>query len=185
MNPQVINPNDHKVVSFHNSTDFGFTPEMGCMFDGRPINGKSGLPGIQAGETIALPYHIGHQLALNLAKVSFTRRSSSVDAAGIPTGVPMWDEGSLISLKNSFIKEMYSEERPKVLSETDKMMAKIDELQKFVNEKIGSPVESTEVVSGEYKDKQDIIAELDKKGIKHDKRKSKEELQKLLVTPIA
>ena len=41
-NNVVSNPNDFKVVEFINSTDFNFTPEMGCMYDGRPIFGISG-----------------------------------------------------------------------------------------------------------------------------------------------
>src|SRR5262245_7506225 len=99
MNEQVSNPNDFKVVSFHNTTEFGFTPEMGCMFDGRTINGPSGAPGIQAGEKMTLPYHIGQRLAINLAKrVLNTSVAATVDKAGIPTGEPIWSESRLQEL---------------------------------------------------------------------------------------
>lgn len=200
-NPVVSNPNDFKVVSFHNSTDFGFTPDMGCMFDSRPINGKNGSPGIDAGETVVLPYHIGHQLALNLAKVAFTRSAPSVDPAGIPTGVPLWDVNKLTNLKNSYLKELYTEAKPAMVSETDKLMAKVEEYKKMVDNLVSSkapeaPILTPEipksseldnivppsaaVVAGKFQDKQEVIEELEKRGIPHDKRSSKDKLEKLL-----
>ena len=87
MNEKVTNPNDFKVVSFHNLTDFGFTPDMACMYDGRPIHGPKGGPGISAGETVTVPYHVGKQLSINLAKVALTKTAPAVDPAGVPTGV--------------------------------------------------------------------------------------------------
>lgn len=201
MNPQIQNPNDLKVVSFHNSEPFGFTPDMGCMFDGRPINGKNGSPGIDAGETVVLPYHVGHQLALNLAKVALTRSAPSVDPAGIPTGVPLWDVNKLTNLKNSYLKELYSEAKPASLSETDKLMAKVEEYKKMVDNLVSSkapeaPIMTSEAIKtddsssialvpisasqAKFQDKQEVIAELEKRGIAHDKRSGKDKLEKLL-----
>ena len=205
INSQISNPNDFKVVSFHNSTMFGFTPEMGCMYDGRAINGKSGKPGIEAGETMILPYHVGHLLAQNLAKrVLNTSPAATVDAAGIPTGVPVWSSEKLKEVADSFIKELYTEEKAAQQSETDKLMAKVEEYKKLVEEKLGltpeteapkvedkSPVETseqkvdtTEKVAQpevkEFQDKQEVIEELEKRGIKFDRRASKVALEKLL-----
>lgn len=218
-NPQVANPNDFKVVEFNNKTDFDFTPEMGCMFDGRPIFGKTGAPGIKAGESLTVPYHIGHRIATNLAKAAMTRVAPAVDQAGIPTGVPLWDSTRLETLKNSFLTDLYSEERPIAQSETDRLMAKIEEFKKLaeqVLEKTGQSIPSplatttpapeapqniaptvpandgnvvpdapntppvTDNSPTEFQDKQDVIAELEKRGIKHDKRKSKADLEALL-----
>lgn len=187
--PKVSNQNDFKVVSFHNSTDFDFTPEMGCMFDGRAINGVSGTIGIAKGEKMTLPYHIGHRIAINLAKAVMTRSAPTVDPAGIPTGVPIWDEVKLEALKNSFITDLYADAKPVAMTETDKLMAKVEELRKFVEQNVQTntpeitEVESTEKVAsqqGVYLDKQDVIAELEKRGIPHDKRSKKDELEKLL-----
>ena len=198
INSQISNPNDFKVVSFHNNTAFGFTPDMGCMYDGRPINGKSGTPGIDAGETMILPYHVGHLLAQNLAKrVLNTSPAATVDAAGIPTGVPIWSPESLKTTADSFVKELYSEEKAAQESETDKLMAKVEEYRKLVEEKLGiqteteipkveevAKVETTEeVVQPEVKvfqDKQEVIAELEKRAIKFDRRASKASLETLL-----
>lgn len=192
MAEQVSNPNDYKVVAFHNSTDFRFTPDMGCMFDGRPINGITGEPGIDAGETMTVPYHIGHQLALNLAKIAITKSSPLIDAAGIPTGVPLWDDQRLLSLKNSYLKELYVEEKAKTLSETDKLMAKVEEYKKMVEDLVVSkkedapaeavvPVVQASTGPMTFADKSDVLSELTKRGIKFDARKSKAELEKLIV----
>lgn len=185
MNPQVTNPNDFKVVSFHNSTDFGFTPDMGCMYDGRGINGKNGSPGIDAGETVILPYHIGHQLALNLAKIAILKTAPNVDPAGIPTGVPLWDTTRLDALKRSYLKELYTESKPLAMSETDKLMAKVEEYKKTVDALLANKQESPVSPDGSsFKDKQEVILELEKRGIKHDKRTNKSELEKLLTPTV-
>ena len=184
MNPNNSNTNDFKVVSFHNNTDFVFTAEMGCMYDSRPINGRTGL-GIDVGETMTLPYHIGHQLALNLAKVAMLRVAPAVDKAGIPTGEPLWSDTKLEALKNSFLAELYSEQKPIAVSETDKLMAKVEEYKKMVDSLISSKEEDktpeTESAPKTFLDKQEVIAELEKRGIKHDKRLSKDILEKLIV----
>lgn len=212
-NAPVSNPNDFKVVEFHNKTDFTFTPEMGCMFDGRPISGKTGAPGINAGESMTLPYHIGHRLATNLAKVVMVRKAPATDPAGIPTGVPLWDTTSLENLKNSFLTDLYTEEKPIAQSETERLMAKVEEYKKMVEGFIANgapapavvapvvevptaPAADTSANNGnvapevpqapvttapqQFQDKQDVIAELEKRGIKHDKRKSKADLEELL-----
>jgi hypothetical protein len=194
-NPKVSNPNDFKVVQFSNSTDFNFTPEMGCMFDSRPISGTSGAAGIVAGETVMLPYHVAHRLAINLAKMVQVRKAPVVDPAGIPTGVPLWNEEGLQVIKNSFLKELYAEEKPIAMTETDRLMQKVEELKKFVDQKLGGEGSKAEapvvadtvrqIATGDttkavFQDKAEVIAELGKRGIVHDKRKSKAELEKLL-----
>lgn len=191
-NPQVSNPNDFKVVEFTNKCDFTFTPEMGCMYDSRPIFGITGAPGINAGQTLTLPYHIGHRLAVNLAKIALTKEAPSVDPAGIPTGVPLWDTVKLETLKNSYLTEKYVEARPIAMSETDKLMERVEQLNKMVETLIPKKEEVQEVntattvtvaevnASKVYQDKAEVIAELEKRGIQHDKRQNKANLEKLL-----
>jgi len=198
-NAKVSNPKDYSVVSFHNATEFGFTPEMGCMYDGRPINGAKGSPGIDAGESIILPYHIGNQLAVNLAKrVLNTSPAATVDAQGIPTGVPIWSKERLEEEKKKFLTELYSEAKPTGMSDTDRLMAKVEEYKKLVEEKLGGlpqgVVTQKDVIATVedkikpqdtlghkvFLDKQEVIAELEKRGIKHDKRSNKATLEQLL-----
>lgn len=182
------NPNDYKVVTFTNKTDFAFTPEMGCMYDGRPIFGISGASAINAGESIVLPYHVGSLLARNLAKAVMVKRAPTSDQPGIPTGVSLWDETKLENLRQSFLTELYTEHKPAVLSETDRLMAKVEELKNFVEKNISpksdAPVATTEEVGtatvSAYADKAEVIAELTKRGIKFDARQNKANLETLL-----
>jgi len=194
--PTTSNTNDHKVVKFTNKTDFEFTPELGCMYDSRPIFGKSGTSPIQAGESVILPYHIGNLLARNLAK-RVMMVAAPVDAKGIPTGEPVWSEESLEAKKASYIEDMYEEEKPTTQSETEKLMEKVEEYKSMVDKLLPKSEkeepekeaettdETTEKDDSEkpvvYQDKADVLAELEKRGITHDKRKGKVELEKLLV----
>lgn len=208
-NPIVSNPNDFKVVEFHNSTDFTFTPEMGCMYDGRPIFGITGAPGVNAGESLTVPYHIGHRLATNLAKIVQLKRAPAIDAAGIPTGVPLWSVENLEVLKNSYLKELYVEEKPIPVSETDRLMAKVEEYKAMVDKlvekkeveapvapvpEVDAPSQANAVIPPpvvtppapvEFKDKKAVIAELEKRGIAHNVRDTKADLEKLLTPAVS
>lgn len=169
------NPNDYKVVEFHNSTDFDFTPELGAMYDSRPFFVKSG-------EKRQLPYHVGHRLAENLAKQVMLKKAPLHDpTANNPTGTPLWGTEALESIKNSFLTNLYTEEKPIAKSQTDLLMEKVAQLEKMIQTPKEEPKASTETPSADFQDKQQVIAELDKRGIKHDKRKNKAELEKLLV----
>lgn len=200
-NPKVSNPNDFKVVSFTNKTDFTFTPDMGCMYDGRPISGITGAPGINGGESMTLPYHIGHRLATNLAKVVKLRRAPTTDEANNPVGKPLWSDEDLEALKNSFLTDLYSEQKPLAVSETDRLFQQVEEYKRMVEKLIPSvmvqpavvpvaeptPTQPETVVAPAipnvpvtFADKQDVIAELEKRGVKHDKRSNKAALETLL-----
>lgn len=194
MSGQTTNPNDFKVVTFTNKEDFVFTPELGSMYDSRPIFGKSGAP-IQPGESVVLPYHVGNLVAKNLAKQAMVRNVPA-DDKNVPTGVSIWDEPALQSRQASYIENMFSEEKPTMMSETDLLMAKVEEYKALVEQVL--PQSERDKLSGAkteestdetpkaespavYQDKADVIAELTKRGIKHDARKSKAELEKQLV----
>lgn len=185
INPKVSNPNDFKVVDFTNRTDFDFTPEMGCMFDSNPIFGTSGSQGIKAGESLKLPYHVGHRLAINLAKAKMVR-SAGPDTPNNPTGQVLWDDVRLTALKNSFITDLYSEAKPVAETEVSLLMKKVAELNKLVTENIKTPAPSAtpeqNVEGGKpfFLDKQEVVAELTKRKVTFDPRASKEELEKLI-----
>ena len=188
-NPKVSNPNDFKVVDFKNTMGFDFTPEMGCMYDGRPISGISGKAGIVAGEKITLPYHVGKRLSVNLAKQCMVREDDGkpmTDSQGQPIIRAIWSEEHVDEVAKSFIAELYAEAKPIAQSETDRLMEKVEEYKKMVEKVINKDdapkdaVEKSEVTNAVYQDKADVIDELEKRGIQHDKRKSKAELEKLL-----
>ncbi len=210
-NPIVVNPNDFKVVEFTNSTGFDFTPDMGCMYDSRPIFGMSGFAGIKSGERLSLPYHIGHRLATNLAKHALIRNAPPHDPKDInPVGTPLWSEESLEVLKNTFITELYTNDKPVAMSETDKLMQQVEDLKKLVLDSLPKQPQSTAQVAEQqqavpvqppadndhvaegasqfaapdglvYADKSEVVAELTKRGIAFNPRESKAKLEKLLV----
>lgn len=189
--PNVSNPNDFKVVEIFNSTDFDFTPELGAMFDGSPLF-------VGSGERRQFPYHVGNRLAINLAKAVLIKGAPLHDpGANNPVGTPLWSDARLEEIKNSFMKELYVEEKPIAQSETQVLLARVAQLEKLFNEKkaaepLDTPKEKVqsvqEIVAPEltrsepkvYLDKQEVIAELEKRGIRHDKRQNQENLEKLL-----
>lgn len=212
-NPVHNNPNDYKVVKFFNNTNFDFVHDMGCMYNSVPISGVKGVLGIASGEEMTLPYHVGNRLAVNLAKMVMVKSDDGkppLDRQGNPMVAVIWSEEKLVESAKSFLTELYTESKPLAMSETDKLMAKVEEYKKMV-EKVVGPIGDTPkgsvveapAIKGEetpntrgaveeaqglatttdgssYKDKAEVIAELTKRGIPHDKRKNKAELEKLL-----
>lgn len=190
-NARVSDPNDFKVVEVFNSTDFDFTPELGAMYDGRPLF-------VGSGERKQFPYHVGHRLAENLAKAVLVKGAPLHDPNAVnPTGTPLWGTERLEAMKNSFLTELYTETQPIAQSQTDILMSKVAEFEKFFEEEkakrqqAGDPIKEetktvAELVDAEpdkprvYQDKQEVIIELEKRGITHDKRSSKAALEALL-----
>lgn len=170
---------DFKVVTFKNISDFEFTPVLGAMFNSRPIFGKTKAGCIAVGEELIFPYHIGRRLAVNLAKQMLTRKIPAPeygkgDPAQQGSSSSFGDEQINALVAKIFIGE-YQEEKPVKETETDILMRKFEELNRQVEELKGEKVSSDG-----FKDKQEVIAELEKRGIQHDKRKNKAELEKLL-----
>lgn len=199
-NPIVRDPNDAKVLEFYNSTDFDFTPTLGAMFNGIGYQVDSGMKK-------HFPYHIAMRLAENLAKCVLIKGAPLHDPnAQNPTGTPLWGDEGVQRLKASFITELYSESTPIAQTETEKLHARVLELEKLMNERLkgvpvdtlkgevksvaelvnpepSKPVDSIKPTEGKrvYLDKQEVIDELTKRGIKVDRRMLKENLEKLLV----
>lgn len=198
-NPKVQDPNDFKVVEFFNRTDFNFTPELGAMYDGRPLF-------VGSGERRQYPYHIGKRLAVNLAKAVLIKGAPLHDpTSNNPVGTPLWSDEKLTALASSFITEQFMEEVPVAKSETDRLFLRVAELEKLFQQKEAEKSESapkepvmsvSDIVTAPditattvatqpttqkvYQDKQEVMAELDKRGIKYDKRKGKDTLEALL-----
>lgn len=170
INPVQNNPNEFKVVKFKNITDFDFTPELGAMYDSRPFF-------VKAGETISMPYPVGIRLAKNLAKAIFVKKAPAPQYEkenDKTTGVLFSDE-DIRKLVSEILVDEYQESRPAALSETDRMMQKFEELNKTVE-----ALKEQSIAPQGYKDKAEVIAELDKRGIKYDARSTKANLEKLL-----
>lgn len=180
--------NDFKVVTFKNITDFEFTPALGAMFDSRPIFGKTGSKSIVPGEEVLLPYHIGRRLAINLAKAIFMKNAPApeYEKESDKTNKTLYSTDDLNAKVREILVGEYQEEKPIKESETDKLMRQYQELNSLVQGLVKSGVKIPEAATpGVYKDKKEVIAELTKREIKHDPRKSKADLEKLLSSPTA
>lgn len=145
---------------------------------------------------MTLPYYVGHRLATNLAKIVKLRRAPIQDEANNPVGKPLWSDEDLENLKNSFLTELYSEQRPVMMTETDRLMAQVEEYKKMVEQILPRKIEESPIVQETvapvvpeaskveteqvFADKQDVITELEKRGVKVDRRMTKEKLEKLL-----
>ena len=169
------NPNDYKIVEVSNTTDFDFTSELGCMFDGNPME-------LKAGETRQYPYHIGRRLSLNLAKQVFLKGASKDTPEEKKTGHgrPLWASDSLADKDNEFMKELYTEEKPLQVSEHDALMQKVLELEKFKTSFESRELNKEEKSTSVHTTKADVIKVLEKQGVQFDAKKTKAELELLL-----
>jgi len=166
-----------KICTIKNITDFDFTPELGAMFGGRSFFVKSG-------ETLTAPEPAAYRLAVNLAKAILVKKTPvpELGKGDDRSSMGVWGEDDVEKLVAQIMVSTYEEEKPRVLTETDRMAAKIEELNKW-KESIEKNVDtaSPKVVS----DKAEVIAELEKRGIKFDRRQTKANLEKLLAEPVA
>lgn len=169
--------NDLKVVTFKNISNFEFTPALGAMFNSRPIFGKAKPGCIVEGEELLFPYHIGHRLAINLAKQILVKEIPAPEyGKGDPSVIQsVFGDEQIQVLVNKILISEYKEEKAIKESETDILLRKFEELNKQV-----ADLKAEKVSPEGFKDKQEVIAELEKRGITHDKRASKAVLEKLL-----
>lgn len=181
-----VNENDVKIVRITNISNFDFTGELGARFGGRDFF-------IPAGESLLTPKTIGDHLATHLARQILLQKAPVRDAKetdGKGSDRPLWDDARIEELKAMIMVEVYQEEKPRVMSEDEKMAAKIADLnrvEKEVEREKGGNVDASGVVPVEgtagdivYKDKSQVIEELKAKGIQFDARASKSKLETLL-----
>lgn len=181
-----MNDNDLKIVRVTNISNFDFTGELGARYGGRDFV-------ILAGKSLLVPFTLGDHLAKHLAQAILIKGAPVRDASqtdGKGSDRPLWDDASITILKGKIMSEVYEEEAKPALSEPDRMAAKVRELNKVMppEETNGGNTEVSGLVQADdgagttvtYKDKADVIAELNKRGVKFDARSSKVTLEGLL-----
>jgi hypothetical protein len=167
-----MNENDTKIVRFHNPFDFDFTPEMGAMYGGVPYF-------VPAGGSLLCPASLADHLGTHLARHSIINKAplrdeTEVDGKGKDR--PLWNDEVIAHLKTKFVTDAYTEDKPAVRTDAEIMRARVADLN------VAFPAEKEEVASApaSYKDKAEVIAELEKRGIKFNARLTKANLEKLL-----
>lgn len=169
MNPTTIRSDANKIVRVTNISNFDFTAEMGAMFGGVPYF-------VPAGKSLLMPMPVGKHLATHLARQIVLqgapiRDEKEIDGKG--SDRKLWDTESLAKIEAQIVSEVYEEDVPAPQTEAQIMARKIEDLNK--GEALSAPVST----SG-YVDKAEVIAALQKRGIKYDARSSKAALENLL-----
>ena len=150
------------ICQFTNIADFDFTAELGAMFGGRPFF-------VEKGGTLLMPEPAAYRLAVNLAKamlnknITDTEKGKGDDRAAIKA----WSDEDVERLVEKIISKKIFEERKPILSDAERMAEKI----KALNEP---------EIPVDHVDKAEVIAMLEAKGEKVDRRKSLAELKKQL-----
>lgn len=157
------------ICTIKNIADFDFTPELGAMYGGRSFFVKPGEE-LLAGEPAA------YRLAVNLAKaILVSKMPLPVHGTGDDrSAMGVWGDDDVEKLVSQIIISTSKEEKAPVLTSDERIFAKIEELNKWKESMEEKATDSS------FKDKADVIAELEKREIKFDRRKGKAELEKLL-----
>jgi len=178
-----MNDNDVKIVRITNISNFDFTGDLGARYGGRDFF-------VPAGGQLLAPYTIGDHLATHLArqillKGAPIRDGNQTDGKG--SDRPLWDDLKIAELKSKIMVEVYQEEKPVILSETDRLAQKVVGLNKEVGPGEGGNTDASGIVPTEsgnseitYQDKAQVIEALNAKGITFDARASKVKLEDLL-----
>lgn len=163
---------DYAVVTFTNITQEDFTPALGAMYDSVPFLFK-------AGESMILPYHAAHRMAVNLAKhIINSGAEPRVFGQGNDTQVmTMVKEGQIEAIVDQILSGQTEDEKPANLTEQEKLALKVKELNDRLDNMSG---ETGKQIGEGYKDKKEVIQALKDKGVAFDPRKTKAELETLL-----
>lgn len=194
-----MNPNEYKVVRFTNISDFDFTGELGARYGGRDFfvpAGKSKLFPFDLGDHLAT--HLARQILIKSAPVRDDNHEDGRGGESKRSDRHLFNEESIKLLKAKIIKEEYEEERQSPQSETDRLAAKVEDLNKFEKDNAAEgadvpsspqggngdastivPMETTDNAIV-YKDKAQVIAELTKQGKTFNPRSSKATLEEML-----
>lgn len=186
-----MNDSDYKIVRITNISDFDFTGELGARFQGRDFF-------VPAGGSLLVPLTVGDHLATHLARQIMIRKSPIRDVKQIDgkgSDRPLWDDARIDELKSRIMTEVYEEDKQAPISEADRMVKKVEELNKVVAEpekEVGGNADASGIVPVEttdpaiiYQDKSEIIAALKEKKIPFDARQGKDKLETLLTeTPV-
>jgi hypothetical protein len=187
------NPNAGRVVKFTNITAKDFSHAFG----GQPFF-------VKAGETVMFPYDLAKHLAKHLARRIFLDADTSPtqydpqDKTG-GAGRALWDDAKEQDMMGKILGDSFTEETMAPKSELEALKEKVDALNKRFNEQ-GTPAEAVvaapsqdasvapqsdvkaDVAALGYKDKAEVIAELQKRNIQFDARQTKAKLEALLTT---
>lgn len=156
--------NENIVVKVENISDFDFTPEMGAQYGGVAYP-------LSAGQSQLLPHNLGHHLAKHLARQIIIREAPISGSKEDQVAGTLFNEGNIQALIGKIVANAYEEEPEAIKTPESVLKKKVNELNRETD---------TPVTPQEYKDKREVIDELNKRDIQYDARKSKDKLEELL-----
>lgn len=180
-----MDKNDFTIVKITNISNFDFNGEKGARFDGRDYL-------IPAGKSMLVPKSLGEHLAKHLAQAILISKApirTEGELNGKGSDRPLWDEDAVKNLSKQILSDAYTEEAPATKTPGEILQDKVNALNKGLADEeasnvaaVGVEIETESTESGEivYKDKKEVIAELESRGIKFDPRSTKATLEALL-----
>ena len=127
---------------------------------------------LSAGESKLLPYDVGDHIATHLARhILLAKDSPQAGTKADNSASRFMTKEKVEELKAQIISDSYEEEAPVAKTEDELRAEKIAKLNKETDSKTASK---------DYKDKGEVMAELDKRGIKYNARLVKAKLVELL-----
>lgn len=153
---------NNAVVYFKNITKEPFEH----TYDGIPYQ-------IAAGETVPLPFPVGDLLARHLAMRILRADKIKSDVDKQSKVLNLYTDDRVNALIAKIITKRVERSLPAAMTEGERMKAKTEELKKELGPEIDAQQPQVS--------KKQIIADLTKRGIKHDPRASREVLLQLIV----
>jgi hypothetical protein len=137
---------------------------MGAMYGGRPFP-------LRKGDSLTTSLTVVEHLAKHLAR-QVLLRGSSVKDDGSGNGRALWTPESIAQLAGTYVRKIGTIDKPAELTKEQVMMQNVETIS-------ASDIVDEPLTTG-YKDKKEVIAELEKRGIAFDARATKATLEKLL-----
>lgn len=167
-----------RVVKFTNidKEDFQFA------FGGQPFL-------VKAGESVFFPYDLAEHGAKHLANKILLRGDKALsiydpsDKSG-GMGINLITEDAHQAITSKVMAEEITVEESKPKTEMELLLERVKQLEKLAVSDEKESEEKVSVSTSAYQDKAEVIAELNKRGIKYDARTSKENLEKLLTETV-
>lgn len=175
-----MNENEFKIMKVTNISNFTFNGESGARFDGHDYL-------IEPGEALRAPFAVAEHLAKHLAQAILIRKAPIRDAKEIDgrgADEAIFNEANVKTLMARIMTEDGVVEKAAAPKSPGQIMKEnVEALNKNIKTEGGEDGEDDGVktsADGGYKDKAEVIAALKEKGIPHDAKKTKAELEALL-----
>lgn len=170
-----MNENETTIVKFTNISNFDFNGELGARYGGLDYF-------IPKGESLLVPQFLGEHLAKHLAQQIILKGDGDTSTSDLP----LWSEEKIKEYTDKMVTFVGKDVKEQQKTEAELLSEQVNKLNSAIveedDEEDEDKIEVSVASNGEitYANKQEVISELDRKGIKYDPRQNKAQLEKLL-----